>query len=146
MIRVCFRYDDRRLFSRAVCLVRGGDSAHCEVAHDWISDRHACVSASFLDGGVRGKTIDMPAKKWRIYEGPGDRVEVLAWLSANDGCWYDVPGLLGFIWPLLRHVRRWWFCSEACARLAFKHPRPHRIDVRDLEWMCQSHPAWKRVQ
>ena len=63
MIRIAFRYGDRRWFARLVCALRGGDVAHCEVAYAQLAIGHLCVSASWLDGGVRSKMIVLdPAK------------------------------------------------------------------------------------
>lgn len=69
LVRVAFRYNDRRMFARLVCWLRGGDSAHCEVA-SVLTDTglHHCVSSSWLDGGVRGKWMPLPADRWRVYE------------------------------------------------------------------------------
>lgn len=135
MIRVCFRHGDRRLFARLVCAWRGGDSAHCEAAFDWRAQSHDCVSASWLDGGVRIKTIDMPAEKWRIYEVPGDRNRALAWAAQHDGERYDVLGLLGFVF---RRIKGWtsaWFCSEVVADVMYL-PEPYLYDLRALESVC----------
>lgn len=137
MIRVCFRYGDTRLFARLVCLFRGGDSAHCEVAHRWVADVHDCVSASWLDHGVRPKLIGMPASKWRIYEVPGSPDDVRAFLKEHDGAPYDWPAFFGF--TLLRRIKgiaRWFFCSEVAATLMWLR-EPHRWDLYDLESVCQ---------
>lgn len=133
-VRVAFRHADRRLFARLVCLLRGGDSAHCEVAWAWQGEAHRCVSASFLDGGVRGKQIDMPACKWRIYEIEAVR-DPVAWCADNSGAGYDVAGLLGIVFPPLGHARRRWFCSEVAAHL-IGLATPHIYDLRTLESVC----------
>ncbi len=155
MIRVAFRYDDTRLFARLVCFLRGGDSAHCEVAYRWPDcpedvysllrgldvtplkgNEHECVSASFLDGGVRSKVIDLPASKWRIYEVPGDPAEVKLWLSLHQGQRYDWPAFIGF--TALRRFKglsQRWFCSEVVAVLLSLRA-PHRFDPYDTETVC----------
>lgn len=134
IIRIAFRRDDPRLFARVVCLLRGGDSAHCEAAHAWDGALHECVSASWLDGGVRGKAIDMPAEKWRIYEVPA-AIHPAEYLRVHDGDGYDVLGLLGILWPRLGHSARRRFCSEACAEM-LGLPMPHLFDLRTLESVC----------
>jgi hypothetical protein len=139
-ITIAMRYGDRsRLFSRLVCWWERWDAAHCEVViapagGGW----HYCVSASLVDGGVRAKTIHMPAAKWRIYEVDVDgAVDPRAWLRRWDGAWYDVPGLLGFVLPVWLQVRWWWFCSEVAADIC-KLPQPYQWGPRRLEqWLIE---------
>lgn len=142
MIRIAFRFNDKRLFSRLVCLLRGGDSAHCEVAWRWDGYQHECVSASWLDGGVRAKDINLAPEKWRIYEIDAV-VDPRVWLVAHGGKGYDVLGLLGIVLPALGHSRRRWFCSEAAADI-LGLPEPHIFDLRTLEAACAR--FGKRVQ
>jgi hypothetical protein len=142
IVRIAFRYDDKRLFSRLVCLLRGGDSAHCEVAWKWDGLTHDCISASFLDGGVRQKVIPMPADKWRIYEIdaatlPGD------WFRLNVGAGYDVLGLIGIVFPPANHAAQRWFCSEVAADILGLRD-PQIFDLRNLEAVCAR--FGKRVQ
>jgi hypothetical protein len=134
MIRVAFRYDDPRIFSRLVTLVRGGDSAHCEAAWDWTGTVHRCVSSSFLDGGVRNKTINLSPSKWRVYELPA-RQDPVTWGAAHAGRGYDVLGLLGIVWPVVGHSSHRWFCSEAVADILGLQ-RPQLFDLRSLESVC----------
>ena len=135
MIRIAFRYGDSRIFARLVCLLQGGDSAHCEVAYAWAGRVHQCVSASFLDGGVRQKTLALDPAKWRVYEAEGEPTEVLAWLRRHDAERYDWLGLLGFA---IRRIKGWSnrkFCSEACADI-LGLPDPYRYDLALLESVC----------
>ncbi len=69
MLLIAFRHSDQRLFARLVTFCRGGDSAHVEAAMPSDDAQlSTCVSASFLDHGVRGKLIDITdAGKWRVY-------------------------------------------------------------------------------
>lgn len=142
MIRIAFRYADRRLASRLICAWRGGDSAHCEVACAWAGERHECVSASFVDRGVRGKAISMPASKWRIYEGDGDPVAVLQWLAEHDGEGYGWLKLLRFFIGLRIRIGGP-ICSEVCAHF-MGLPEPWLFDPRALESVCAS--RMRRVQ
>lgn len=137
MIRICFRYDDTRLFARLVCALRGGDSAHCETAHRWIGDVYDCVSSSWLDGGVRGKLITMPHTRWRVYEVPGNPDDVRRWLKEHEGEKYDWLGILGFLLPfrIPGFVRRW-FCVEASADHMWLH-HPEQWDLVLLESVCR---------
>lgn len=136
MVRIAFRYGDTRFFSRAVTWLRGGDSAHCELAHKWRGDFHTCTSASFMDGGVRQKQMPLPADKWRIYElnGISDK-EVDEWFVTNHNKKYDVIGLLGFVWRQIEGSSRRLFCSEAVADI-IGLPEPHLYDLRTLESVC----------
>jgi hypothetical protein len=133
-IRAAFRYGDTRLFSRLVTFFRGGDSAHCEVAWAWIGHMHECVSASYLDGGVRAKVLALPPKTWRIYE-LDSAVEPLEWYCVHSGSRYDVLGLLGILWPRIGHQRRRWFCSEVLAAI-IGLPEPQLYDLRVAESVC----------
>lgn len=135
MIRIAFRYNDRRPLARLICLVQGGDSAHCEVSWSWLGYTHECVSASWVDGGVRGKEIEMPPEKWRIYELPGSPELVKGWLDVNQGAPYDFLGLLGFVVRRIKGRRRAWFCSEVAAEL-IGLPDPHRYDPALVEGVC----------
>ena len=140
--RICFRYGDRRLFSRLVTFFRGGDSAHCEVSWAWRGDQHYCASSSWVDGGVRSKVIEMAADKWRVYE-----VELsedpLDWLDLYAGQGYDFLGLLGILWPRAGDSRTRWFCSEAAGYM-LGLPEPQLFDLRTLESVCMK--IGKRIQ
>lgn len=138
-----FRYGDKRLFARLVTLLRGGDSAHCEASIRQVADVHECVSSSWLDGGVRKKYMPLPPEKWRIYEVPVPAEDVLAWHAANEGCPYDWPGILGIVIKWIKHVRRWWFCSEVLADIP-KLDEPHTYDLVKLEAWCAQ--VGRRVQ
>jgi hypothetical protein len=141
-VRIAFRFGDDRLFSRLVCWVRGGDSAHCEAAERLLGDMHACVSASFLDGGVRGKMIELPASKWRIYEVPAFH-DMFRWEAAHRDSGYDWVGLLGLVFAGIRHWHDAWFCSEVCAAILGLDD-PHRYDLMRLEEHCAR--VGKRIQ
>lgn len=134
IVRVAFRYGDRRLFARLVCLLRGGDSAHCEVAKPILNGQFWCVSSSWLDGGVRYKYMPLPADKWRMYEIDA-AVHPAQWHEANMRKGYDVLGLLGIVLPPMGHSRRRWFCSEAAADMLGLR-EPHIYDLRTLESVC----------
>lgn len=142
-LQIAFRYADTRIFARLVCALRGGDSAHCEASTHRVVDVHHCVSASFLDKGVRPKVMPLPAAKWRVYEMPAEGARGLAWLEKHRGARYDWPGLLGFIVPWVKHKLSWWFCSEACADILGLQD-PHRYDLVRLEAYCVEHG--RRVQ
>lgn len=134
MILIAFRYNDPRLFSRIVTAVRGGDSAHVEAAIP-AADGHLtlCVSASFLDGGVRGKVIDITnPHKWRVYRWDGDHADPMEWLRPRMKMGYDLRGLLGIVAEEIGHSKSRMFCSEAVAHM-LGNERPHRQDLNSLE-------------
>lgn len=135
MIRVAFRYGDKRIFARAVCWLRGGDSAHCEVSHRWEGEEALCTSASFMDGGVRQKTINLSPDKWRVYEMDISPEDVVKWHRKHQGKKYDVLGLLGFIWRRVEGSARRFFCSEVSAEI-MGLPEPQLYDLRTLESVC----------
>jgi hypothetical protein len=136
VIRICFRYDDTRLFARLVCALRGGDSAHVEVAHRWIGDMHDCVSSSWVDDGVRPKLIQMHQDRWRVYEVPGNPEDVRQYLKEHEGEKYDWLSFFGY--GLLRRLSgssRRKTCVEVAADLMWLRS-PHRWDLYDLESVC----------
>lgn len=144
MIRVAFRYGDNRLFSVLAGFFQRHDSAHCEVAYHWHNEDHLCVSASFMDDGVREKQISMPANKWRIYELDEDPSKVLVYLHDNKGKKYDVLGLFGFI--ITRRITgssKRKFCSEVFAEIIGLLD-PWRYDLALAESYCAK--VGRRVQ
>ena len=115
MILIAFRYNDPRLFARIVTAIRGGDSAHVEAAIP-AADGHLtlCVSASFLDGGVRGKVIDITnPRKWRVYRWDGEHEDLMAWLKPRMKMGYDLRGLLGIVAPASARLERLTAASTA---------------------------------
>ena len=143
MIQIAFRYGDTRLFSRLVCWWRGGDSAHCEVIAETLSDgRCRCISASWVDGGVRQKTMFLMPQRWRIYE-VEHLIDPDRWLDAHQGDRYDLVGLLSFVIARFRHSRWRWFCSEVAAHI-MGLTAPHRYDLVLLESVCARYG--RRVQ
>jgi hypothetical protein len=134
MILIAFRHSDTRLFSRLVTGVRGGDSAHVESAIPSPDDRLSlCISSSFMDGGVRGKVIDLTdPHKWRVYQWTGEHKDVMEWLRINYKAKYDTRGMLGIQWPDLGQSAGKKFCSEAVAE-HLGLPDPHTYDLVALE-------------
>ena len=146
MILIAFRHSDSRLFARGVTFARGGDSAHVEAALPLpVEGMHLCVSASFLDGGVRGKVIDIsnPAK-WRVYRWTGPHLDPLVWLQEHDDALYDLRGLLGILAPHIGHSRSKRFCSEALAEMLML-PDPHSYDLVALERFLRNSWAAERM-
>lgn len=130
------------MFARLVRVLRGGDSAHCEIAGSWSGLVHWCVSASIQDGGVRAKEIQIVPEKWRVYEIEA-ALDPLAYWRENAGRRYDFLGLVGILWPRLGHSRSRRFCTEVAGEI-LGFPNPHLFDLRTLESVCATYGA--RVQ
>ena len=143
MILIAFRHSNTRIFARTVTTLRGGDSAHVEAAVPLNVDgraMHLCVSASFVDGGVRGKVIDIGnPDKWRVYRWTGRHLDPLVWLREHDKAQYDLRGLIGILAPPVGHDRTKRFCSEAVAEMLLL-PDPHTYDLVALERYLSNSP------
>jgi hypothetical protein len=140
VILIAFRHSDSRLFARLVTLLRGGDSAHVESATP-LGQLAFCVSSSFIDGGVRGKAIDIqdPAK-WRVYQWNGPHLDLQQWLETNYHSQYDLRGLLGILASRIGHSRSKRFCSESVAEHLML-PYPETYDLVRLESYVKVHAA-----
>lgn len=108
----------QRLTDWAVRTATGGQYSHCEIAvkHGFAEDYH-CYSASLRDGGVRAKTMPLPADKWDLIPIRDAEAHDKVWAlyQATSGARYDYIGALGVVLPV-RQVEQRWFCSEWCAR------------------------------
>lgn len=125
MLEIAFYKGRTRLFDRLIQWWTRGPYSHCEVAtHRSGSGAAWCISASFLDKGVRGKWIYLDPSRWDIVSVSSvDTAVAHEWLAKHLGRRYDLAGLLGFIWRPHAGSRRKWFCSEACAAiLGLKEP------------------------
>lgn len=137
-MRIAFRYDDRRPLSRLIAWWQRSDVSHCETIIAGSSGAALCVSSSWVDGGVRVKSMPLPADRWRIYELPGGGpIAPDAWAETHAGSGYDWLGLVGiYLRPATRGSRRRWICAEVCAEL-LGLPEPWRFDVAALEAICR---------
>ncbi len=133
MIQVAFYKGRTRLFDRLVQWWTRGPYSHCEIVIDGL-----CHSSSWLDGGVRVKSIDLASGRWDLVDIEADLVvneaAVRAWFAQHAGQQYDLAGLLGFVLPWRTEDRRRWFCSEACAE-ALWYPRSWTISPNRLARM-----------
>lgn len=108
------------LYSRAVRLIDHGPYSHCEL----VFGDGMCGSASFIDGGVRLKRIELDPAHWDLLDLPGE-LEPYAreWFRANTGAPYDLVGNVRFVLPWIDDCETGWFCSEALgAALRWKEP------------------------
>lgn len=135
-LHIAFRYGDRKLFARLVCLLRGGDSAHCEAVVPLGDGQWWCVSSSWVDGGVRAKVMPLPRAKWRIYETGLPSGAASDWYVRNKGQGYGWWKLLRFALPWVRPSWGGPICTEACAQmLGLGHS--DSWDLRTLEAAVQ---------
>lgn len=133
MIEMAFYKGRARLFDRLIQWWTRGPYSHCEVAtHHSASGAAWCISSSYLDGGVRGKWINLDRDHWDIVPVPTvDTAAAHEWLAQHAGLRYDLAGLLGFLWRPQTGSRRRWFCSEACAAI-LGMKEPWRFDPNTL--------------
>ncbi|WP_369586096.1 hypothetical protein [Kingella oralis] len=129
----------QRLMDWAVRAATRGQYSHCEIAvkHSFADDYH-CYSASARDGGVRSKTMLLPADKWDLIPirdaDAYDRVWAL--YQKTRGAKYDYGGALGLVLPI-RQARQRWFCSEWCAT-ALGLGQPEKYSPQALaDWFRQ---------
>ena len=106
--------------------------SHCELAvlippPDGDPDDHAvfdCYSSSIRDGGVRMKTMTLPADKWDLI--PINQldayIDVLNYFAQTRGKPYDFIGACGVVLGIKGSLKMW-FCSEWCAAaLGLQYP------------------------
>ena len=96
-----------RLFTRS-------PYSHCELAVPRTDGQYDCYSSSIRDGGVRVKTMPLPAAKWDLIPVRATEAQVRAVFETTRGAKYDWLGATGVI-ARWRHDKRKWFCSEWCA-------------------------------
>lgn len=115
------------LYSRAARFVDRGPYSHAEL----IFSDGMSASASYIDGGVRFKKIAYDPAHWDFVDVAGDEAAAMAWFIGHNGASYDLIGNLSFVFPLIPHSQRKWFCSEAIAA-ALGIPEPHRLGPNGL--------------
>lgn len=117
-MQIAFYKGRKRLFNRLTAWWTNGPYSHCELVVDGL-----CWSSSFMDGGVRGKRIELNPDHWDLIEVDADVAAAIAWFEARIGDDYDTLGLFGFLWRPWRDDTNRWFCSEAlAAALGFSDP------------------------
>lgn len=122
----------KRIADSVVRLATCSPYSHCEIAvklpRDGLFD---CYSSSARDGGVRIKTMPLPAGKWDLVELPAKvGLSAKRLFRRTHGAGYDYPGALGAVFRLPQSRRRW-FCSEWCA-YAIGCTNPHRYTPGEL--------------
>lgn len=99
------------IYNRLVRFVDNGPYSHCEIIFsDGVSG-----SASFIDKGVRFKTIEYSPDNWDFIDLP-DYLEPAAREFFNEriGKGYDLMGNLRFIAWMVKESSKDWYCNEIC--------------------------------
>lgn len=110
----------------------GSQYSHCELVING-----ACYSSSIRDGGVRGKTMALPAHSWDLINLPwADPEQVQAWFDRHAHDKYGWADLILCQLLGMRRDGRGVFCSEACAA-ALKFPNPTRFSPQTLADECR---------
>lgn len=115
-LHIAFYKGRARLFNRVVSWWERGPYSHCELVVGASEDGALCWSSSFLDGGVRLKTIKLDPDHWDLVSFPVSAEReafALEWFRAHEGQPYDVRGLLGFVWRPCGDDKDRWYCNEA---------------------------------
>ena len=129
------------LVNRGIRFATASKYSHTEIAIGNPFEAPAlCVSSSGVDGGVRGKTMQLSPDKWDIFPVPWvSENDVLGFLSKYDKCGYDFFGVARFALPfLLREHKSLWFCSESSASI-LEFIEPWRYDPATLVTSVLSH-------
>ncbi len=111
-----------------------GIYSHCEIAVALDGGQFECYSSSIRDGGVRCKTMPLPAAKWDLIELPDSsgslKTNLAAVFNRTQGQRYDLPGALGVVFKTRQRSGRW-FCSEWCGQV-LGLSEPWRFSPNDL--------------
>lgn len=108
------------LYNRLVRWFERGQYSHSELV---FSDGMS-ASASYMDGGVRFKSIAYDSARWDFIDLPPDReAAAREWFEKYKGEGYDVMGNVRFMFGWIADGGDKWFCSEAmAAALGIKDP------------------------
>ena len=117
-----------------------GQYSHCEIAVALDGGQFECYSSSIRDGGVRCKTMPLPAAKWDLIELPDSsgslKTNLAAVFAQTQGQRYDLPGALGVVFKTRQRSGRW-FCSEWCGQV-LGLSEPWRFSPNDLAGIARS--------
>lgn len=107
--------------------------SHCEL----VIDGH-CYSASFMDGGVRKKRINLNSGRWDVFDIPwADEEHALDFFEKTQGSKYDWLGIFGsqMLNRRSQHDHRF-FCSEWVGD-AVKIPTPEIHSPHTIGLLCE---------
>jgi hypothetical protein len=122
------------IYNRLVRWWTRGIYSHCEI----VFGNGLCASASYMDGGVRFKQIDLAIAKWDFIRVP-DWMKPAAheWFARHVGEKYDLMGNLHFVVAAVPDDKDKWCCSEAVAA-ALGIEEPWRFDPNSLAALLHS--------
>ena len=109
--------DHGRRLDRLVAAHDHGRHSHVELVFGPLAGAALCFSSSWRDGGARFKRVRLRPGRFDLLPVPATDDEAAAvrrWCAARVGGRYDLPGVLAFKLPAVRHRLHWWFCSEIC--------------------------------
>ena len=95
----------------------GKPYSHCELAFEVSAGVYQCYSSSPRDGGVRTKTMKLPADKWDLIPICVDS-DAQAFFAQTAGKKYDFLGAIGVVIGT-PEVPNKWYCSEWCHAAIF---------------------------
>ena len=107
--------------------VTQGIYSHSEIVigDDPFNQPAYCASATGVEGGVRGKMMQLAKADWDLIEIDWISEQTVEdWMTLHDADKYDYIGDVRFLLPLVAcQGQGTWFCSEMCAAiLGFEEP------------------------
>ena len=122
------------VYNRLVRWWTKGIYSHCEL----VFDDGLCGSSSFMDGGVRFKTIDFNLDKWDIVEISNKyETDATIWFATHQGDKYDIMGNIHLVVGAVGDDKNKWFCNEAVAA-ALGIIEPWRFDPNSFSALVNS--------
>ena len=132
MIYLAFYKARGNLTDKIIRLFTRGIYSHCDMAILRDNGEYDCYTSSPRDGGVRMKTMPLPADDWDLVPLHDLTLlhEIHQFFAQTQGAKYDLFGAIGVVLlnPQNRHK---WFCSEWCAHV-LGLPKPWRYSPNDL--------------
>lgn len=112
-VQLALRKHDARITAKAIQWWTGSIYSHCEL----VVDGGYCYSSSAMDGGVRGKVINLDPEKWDVVELPwADAEKVLQYFNETDPLKYGWLSLIASqMFNTGREIGEAPFCSQWCA-------------------------------
>lgn len=139
-MQIAFYKSKHKPFNKIVSWWLRGPYSHAELVTDVDPyGSSTCISASWMDGGVRKKEMYLNPQHWDLIEIDADPKFVQEWYEKHVGMRYDILGLLGFVWRRNYQEDTKWFCSEALGAM-LKLREPWRLDPMTL-WAIVAPPA-----
>lgn len=121
-MKAAFYKGKHRLFNKLVSWWDRGQYSHMELVYE----NGEAASSSFMDGGVRFKSIKFDDSRWDFIELPRELFDSdisRNWFIFHLGEKYDFAGLIRFALGALPERKTKYFCSEAClASLGISEP------------------------